>query len=170
MEISNIVATVTLSNPFNLEYLLQKIENTQKHPKVHWLKYRIPRNNSYVAFYKSGKFLITAKSLEQLYENARIILEILENIGISIDGWILNIHNFVILDMVELITPLENLVSNLDLRKASYEPEQFPALIYKDWGVNFLLFSTGKIIVTGAKTIDQALEAIQSFQNLINNI
>ena len=170
MKISNIVATVTLNHPFNLEFLSQNIQNVQIHPKVHWLKYRIPQNNSYIAFYKSGKFLVTARSLKQLNENARTILEMLEKIGIKTEGWFIDVHNIVAIDKIDLKTTIENLVSNMDLQKASFEPEQFPALIYKDWGVSILLFSTGKIIITGGKNIDQVNAAVESFQKLIDNL
>ena len=69
---------------------------------------------------------------------------------------------------IDLKSSIENLMPMLDARKASYEPEQFPALNYKDWGVSFLLFSTGKCILTGAKTENQARDAIKKFQELLN--
>ena len=74
MKISNIVATVTLSKPLDLIYLHENLKGTQRDPKIHWLKYRIPSNNSYIAFYQSGKFLVTAKSMELVDENVKYIL------------------------------------------------------------------------------------------------
>ena len=143
MKISNIVATVTLSKPLDLIHLHENIPGTQRDPKVHWLKYRIPPTNSYIAFYKSGKFLVTAKSMEQVNENVRYVLSLLKKIGIPIKNWKLNIHNMVIVDKIDLPCPIERLISNMDAKKSSFEPEQFPALIYKDWGISFLLFSSG---------------------------
>ena len=62
MKISNIVATVELIKPFDISFLNKNIKGTVRDPKVHWLKYRIPYNNSYIAFYKSGKFVVNANS------------------------------------------------------------------------------------------------------------
>jgi transcription initiation factor TFIID TATA-box-binding protein len=167
MKISNIVATVALKERLDIAYLHKKIKGTIRDPKVHWLKYRIPKDNSYVAFYQSGKFLITAKSMEQVDQNVNTILTILDNIGISIIDWKLVIHNLVIVDSLVLGCTIEKLVTIMDSKKASFEPEQFPALIYKDWGVTFLLFSSGKVVITGANSIDQAKKASIKFKQLI---
>jgi transcription initiation factor TFIID TATA-box-binding protein len=139
MKISNIVATVKLAAPFDISYLHQHIPGTLKDPNVHWLKYRVPENNSYVAFYQSGKFLVTAKSFGQIDENVKHVLSTLEKIGISTKGWKLEIHNLVIGDKVDLPCTIKRLVANMDPKKSSFEPEQLPALIYKDWGVSFVV-------------------------------
>jgi transcription initiation factor TFIID TATA-box-binding protein len=168
MKIVNIVATVKLTAPFDLHHIQNSIEGTKRNPKVHWLQLRIPPDNTYIAFYKSGKFLVTAKSMEKLQKNIDIVLNLLNNSGIDIRNAKTEIHNLVINHSIELISTIENLMPALDPKKASYEPEQFPALIFKDWRVNFLLFSTGNCIVTGAKSEKQAVDAIQKFQDLLN--
>ena len=169
MKISNIVATVKLATPLDIDYLNQKIPGTIKDPKVHWLKYRLPKNNSYIAFYKSGKFLVTAKTIEQVDKNVKNVLSILKKIGISTNGWKLEIHNMVIGDTVDLPCTMEKLIANMDTKKASFEPEQFPALIFKDWGVSFLIFSTGKVILTGAKSLEQAENLMVKFRQLLKD-
>jgi transcription initiation factor TFIID TATA-box-binding protein len=170
MKISNIVATVKLAAPLDIDYLNQKIPGTKKDPKVHWLKYRLPKNKSYVAFYKSGKFLVTAKTFEQIDKNVNYVLLKLEKIGISTNDWKLEIHNLVIVDIVDLPCTIEKLFMNLDAKKTSYEPEQFPAMIYKDWNVCFLLFSTGKVILTGTKSLDQASDVIERLRQLLKEL
>jgi len=170
MKISNIVATVKLEAPLDIGYLNQNIPGTVKDPKVHWLKYRIPKNNSYVAFYQSGKFLITAKSFEQVNENVKHVLSQLKKLDISTEGWKLEIHNLVIGDAVDLSCTVEKLVANMDAKKSSFEPEQFPALIYKDWGVSFLLFSTGKVVMTGSKSMEQAGDVMGKFRQLLKEL
>jgi transcription initiation factor TFIID TATA-box-binding protein len=168
MKIVNIVATVRLSAPLDLQYLLSSIEGTIRNPKVHWLQFRLPPDNTYIAFYQSGKFLVTAKSMSILKVNVESVLSLLKTAKIDIKGAKTEIHNLVITDEINLKSSIENLMSTLDPRKASYEPEQFPALIYKDWEVSFLLFSTGKCILTGVKTEKQARETIIKFQDLLN--
>lgn len=92
------------------------------------------------------------------------------NIGIEVEDRDITIHNVVVMELVKLGTTLENLIANLNPKKGSYEPEQFPALVYKDWGVSYLLFSSGKVIVNGAKTVEKAEEGIENFKGLITSI
>jgi transcription initiation factor TFIID TATA-box-binding protein len=168
MNIVNIVATVKLSAPFDLHYIQNSIEGTKRNPKVHWLQLRLPQDNTYIAFYKSGKFLVTAKSMEKLQKNIHIVLKLLKKAGIDVRNAKTDIHNLVINQHFEFRSSIENLIPALDPKKASYEPEQFPALNFKNWGVTFLLFSTGSCIITGAKSEEQVLDAIQNFQDLLN--
>ena len=149
MKIANIVSTVTLSSPLDLTLLHQRLPQTEIPGKSPWLKLRLPPDNTYIAFYKSGKFLITTKDPEKLPLIAKQVLNLLIGIGLDVKIVEIKIHNVVVQDTISLNTSLEALIVNLDPRKAEFEPEQFPALVYKDWGVSFLLFSTGKVIVTG---------------------
>ena len=169
MKIVNIVATVSLPNPIDLKTLHNNLKGSNFRPKVHWLQYRLPPDNTYVAFYGSGKFLMTVKSMDKLQPYSQKVLKILKDCGINVSESKMVIHNLVISHTIELTASLEKLIFSLDSKKFSYEPEQFPALNYKDWGVSFLLFSSGKVIITGAKNEKQAQDAMIQFQELINN-
>jgi len=168
MNIVNIVATVTLPQSLDLQKLRYSLPGIDFSPKVHWLKMRIQPEGAYVAFYRSGKFLVTGKSFEQINSTADKVITLLKNIDVNTDPWQLKIHNMVFTDRIEMNTNLENLMYSLDPRKASYEVEQFPALIYKDWGASFLLFSSGKTIILGVNNENDAREALDKFRNLIN--
>jgi transcription initiation factor TFIID TATA-box-binding protein len=65
------------------------------------------------------------------------------------------IVNIVISTSVEHKIPLERLIT--DLPNTEYNPEQFPGLIMKikDPSASFLVFSSGKIVCTGTKTLDE---------------
>ncbi|MEM0106762.1 MAG: hypothetical protein QXD11_02380 [Candidatus Micrarchaeaceae archaeon] len=54
-------------------------------------------------------------------------------------------------------------------RDIDYEPEQFPGAIYKiyDPKAALLLFNTGKIICTGAKTIEDVRRAVDHAVQLV---
>ena len=45
-------------------------------------------------------------------------------------------------------------------RSLLYEPEIFPALNFKIKGVNFCCFHTGKVVITGIKTMTQMDDAV----------
>ena len=62
---------------------------------------------------------------------------------------------------------LNNLTFHLPFDKVEYEPEQFPGLIYRlDYPkVVCLIFSSGKMVITGARTKSDFLEAVQFIQD-----
>lgn len=169
MKIVNVVAIATLDKPLDLPLIHSKISESSFPKNAHWLRMRL-EDNTYIAFYKSGKFLITQKNPDNLEKIADRVMRTLKEIGLEVGVRDITIHNIVVMDTVKLDTTLENLIANLDPKKGSYEPEQFPALVYKDWGVSFLLFSSGKVIVAGAKSVEKAEEGIRNFKGLVTSI
>jgi transcription initiation factor TFIID TATA-box-binding protein len=59
--------------------------------------------------------------------------------------------------------------STYSLEKAVYEPEQFPGLIYRmeDPKVVVLLFTSGNIVVTGAKKEEEVHHAVTILQKTL---
>lgn len=167
MKIANIVAIVTLSSKLDLPYIHSRLPQTEFPGKSPWLKMRLPPDNTYVAFYKSGKFLITTKKAESIAHIADRIVAILNDIDIREEIVDITIHNIVVVDSIPLNTTLETLIATLDPKKSEYEPEQFPALVYKDWGVSFLLFSSGKVVVTGLKDFRDAEGMITNLKKVV---
>ena len=84
MKIVNIVATVEMEKPFDLEEILSKLPNVER--AHHWVKAKIPPYNKYTAFYGSGKFLVTGvKSHDELNQVANNVVNFLkEKIEFSI--------------------------------------------------------------------------------------
>ena len=64
---------------------------------------------------------------------------------------------------------LERISCNLDVHHTSYEPEQFPAIIYRDTAAVFTIFSTGKIIITKLKSIEEAETAFNKLKQQLKN-
>ena len=84
MKIANIVSTVTLSSPLDLTLLHNRLPRTEIPGKSPWLKLRLPPDNTYIAFYKSGKFLITIKDPEKIPLIAKQVLDLLIAIGLDV--------------------------------------------------------------------------------------
>ncbi len=74
---------------------------------------------------------------------------------------------------------IENVVASTDIKKtisldrlltvldsSEYEPEQFPGLVYRieDPKVAFLLFSSGRVVCAGAKSLDQIKKAVKKLK------
>ena len=167
MNIVNIVATVEMIKPFDLEELLNKLPDCER---AHfWVKARIPPYEKYTAFYGSGKFLITGtKSEQELNDVANNTVLYLKEHGINNDIKQININNRVFTDQLGFEVDLEKLIVELAEYDASYEPEQFPGMQFKDnYGITYLLFCSGKITITGVKSLDNLEEHVQEFKDLI---
>jgi len=71
------------------------------------------------------------------------------------------IENVVAFAVLNRKVSLTRLVEKMD--NTEYEPEQFPGLVHRinEPRASALIFSSGKIVCTGAKTIDKAKEAMR---------
>lgn len=172
LQIVNTVAIVKLSSPFELEKLAAALKGSEFSASGgRWLKMRLSPENYYIAFYKSGKFLVTGvKSLEEIERIANRVIIMLKDAGMNLDKEKITVHNIVMMGTIKMRASLEKIIFALDGSKASYEPEQFPGLMYKDFGVSFLLFPSGKLIVTGIKEQRAGEEAADKFKQIIEEV
>lgn len=169
MKIVNIVATVILTEPLDI-YEIHKHLPGSKFPKAGspWLQYRLQPENYYTTFYKSGKFLVTGvTSPEDIRPIADRIISILKKNAIKVKISEIRIHNFVVVDTIGHKVQFDKIVASLPDVNIEYEPEQFPGMIIKDGGHSFLLFSSGKLILTGVKDMESILPALQKFKKKI---
>jgi len=169
LKIVNIIAVAKMRDNFDLNTLNEKIENTEINSSGNWLKMRLKPENHYIAFYRSGKFLTTGlKRFEDVEEVTGRVLAKLKDAGILNPLEKLEIVNIVLTDHVEFKGSLEDVLFSLDSTEASYEPEQFPGLFYKDGnGLSYTLFQSGKMIITGVKDIEMVEKNVNKFKELI---
>jgi len=170
MEIVSLVATITLDGPLDLEVLQKKIEGSElTKNNGGWLKYRLKPEMRYIAFYRNGKFLITGKDLHNSISDViERVLELIIEAGVLRKVKEIEINNIVGKGKIDYPPTLESFMLN-NPEKSEYEPEQFPALIFRDWNLTFLFFSTGSTIVTGAKNIDQLESGFKKFKKLVRS-
>lgn len=170
MKVVNIVAIAKVKEKFDLSLLFNKIPETEfPSSGAPWLKMRIQPENHYTAFYRSGKFLITGvRDFGAIGALVKRVLDILEQAGLVFHLESVRIHNIVVVEQIELNTSLENIIVASDDPRFSYEPEQFPALVYKDdTGTSYLLFSSGSVIVTGFTDLAAVKKNIDQFKTLV---
>lgn len=168
MKIVSMVASVTMERPFDLDELLIKLPESE--PCLNWVRMRFSSNKNHVALYKSGKVLISGtKSDSELNSIANDLIKYLDENGIFNSITNIKVNNYVIVDQFDFKIELEKLILELLEYDVSYEPEQFPALKFKDrHGITYLLFSSGKITITGVKSLNNIEMYIQEFKDLIN--
>ena len=82
----------------------------------------------------------------------------------------IKIENIVASAAFDTRIPLEKMVETLE--GAEYEPEQFPGLVYhiKDPKTAILVFSTGKIVCTGARSISGVRKAVEKVSKVIRSL
>jgi transcription initiation factor TFIID TATA-box-binding protein len=170
VKVVNIVAVASIREKFDLQLLAERIPGTHlTHSKARWVQMRLAPENYYIAFYKSGKFLITGViDFEVIDKIAERVVRTLKEAEIEATLKSITIHNIVVTDTVVLSATLEQLAESLRDSQVSYEPEQFPALFYKDSaGMSYTLFSSGKIVVTGVTDLTSAKRNIEEFRALV---
>lgn len=169
--IKNIVAKLDLAEEFDLSYLSSKIPNSSYEPEQYPSLVFRPSGLSTVLVTRTGKLLFTGgDSLENLRDTYQRISNELENIGVDDVGRVEEIEIVNIVSTFELdsTVDLNYLAITLGLENTEYEPEQFPGLVYRiENGPVVLIFSSGKIVVTGAESTSGILDAVNTIRELI---
>jgi transcription initiation factor TFIID TATA-box-binding protein len=172
INIVNVVASVTLDQKMNLLDIMKVFRNVEYRPKQFpGLVFRIKRPKTATLIFSTGKMVCTGAKSEKLARRAvhKVVRE-LKNNGIVI----LNKPKIVIQNMVASA----NLHSKIDLEIAAdvldnvmYEPEQFPGLIYRmqDPKTVLLLFASGKIVCTGAKSEEMVHESVGKVYEVLDD-
>jgi transcription initiation factor TFIID TATA-box-binding protein len=164
VKIENVVASVALGQPINLSKTAELISTVEYEPEQFpGLVYRLAKPKTATLIFSSGKMVCTgAKSEEDVRKTVKQIVFALQNKGVIKDGKPeYQIQNVVASANLYAEVNLENLAILLD--NVLYEPEQFPGLIYRmdDPKVVLLIFSSGKMVCTGAKKEDDVRTAVE---------
>lgn len=173
LSIASIVATGKIDREFELEALEQDIEaytcdySPEDHPGL-YLKYH--EDGPTITIFTSGSFNIRgACSKEELYENKVFVENSISDLGIDESVSRFHITNMVFTSDLEEDINLSEIAIKLGLENVEYEPEQFPGLVYRlDQGV-ILIFSSGKLVLTGFTDIEDAKRALDKLTADLNN-
>ena len=134
---------------------------TYEPAKNHWLQTRFAPDDTYVSFYRSGKCSIVGVSspdhFDEMVERVNKLMRELLEFDYEPTA---EIKNIVATAEVDSLPSLETLAIGLGLEQTEYEPEQFPALIYRGKGSVILIFASGKLVCTGLTHLEQIASAI----------
>jgi len=163
--IENIVATVILDQNLDLNLIEARIPDVDYNPDTFpGLVYRLKTPKVTALIFKSGKMVVTgAKSISELVLAVKKIIKSLRDSGIEIVGKPrLQIQNIVASANLHVYIDLDK--AAFVLERSMYEPEQFPGLIYRmnDPKVVLLIFSSGKMVITGAKKEEDVKRAVEN--------
>jgi transcription initiation factor TFIID TATA-box-binding protein len=170
INIENVVATGALRQNIDLNSIVRVFPGVEYRPEQFpGLVYRLKKPKSTTLIFSSGKMVCTGTKSERQARKA--VMKVANE---------LNRNGIVILSKPEI--QIQNIVASaglgghIDLEKATYslkhtmyEPEQFPGLIYRmdDPKTVILIFTSGKLVCTGAKKETEVHRAISKLQETL---
>ena len=177
-EIANVVGMVTYQQELDLSALAETFEEqpeinsvTYEPAENHWLQTRFAPDDTYVPFYRSGKCSIVGATSPEHFEETvgRVNTLMRELLEFDYEPTA-EIKNIVATAELDSLPPLETIAIGLGLEQTEYEPEQFPALIYRGGDSVLLVFSSGEIVCTGLTDLDQISSAIDDITEQIETL
>ncbi|KAH6634965.1 TBP-domain-containing protein [Chaetomium sp. MPI-SDFR-AT-0129] len=161
--LTNVVATANLTCRINLDTVAQHARNVEfNRRKFHAVIMRIREPHSTTLIFASGKVVITgAKSRDLARLAGRRHARAIQKCGFpNVRFTEFKVQNYVASADCRFLVRLERL-AYLYRQSASYEPELFPGLVYTMVRprLKCLVFSTGKVVLTGAKEEEHVFEA-----------
>ena len=165
VKIENVVASTSLDQKFDLGLITVALDEVEYEPEQFpGLVYHLDEPAAAALIFGSGKIVCTgAKSIEEAKTAIERIVEKIKDAGIDITKKPeVVVQNVVATANLHAELNLDAIAIGLD--NTEYEPEQFPGLVYrmKDPKVVLLLFGSGKIVCTGAKSVEDAENAAKN--------
>lgn len=173
VEIENVVASTSLGQKFDLGLITVAIDRVEYEPEQFpGLVYHLDEPKAAALIFGSGKIVCTgAKSIEEAKIAIEKIVEKIKEAGINITKKPeVIVQNVVATANLNAELNLDAIAIGLD--NTEYEPEQFPGLVYRmqDPKVVLLLFGSGKIVCTGAKSVKDAERAADNVYKKLNEL
>jgi transcription initiation factor TFIID TATA-box-binding protein len=164
-KIENVVATVVveITEKIDLNVIARKHADVEYNPeRFPGLVMRIEKPKATILIFSTGKMVVTG--LRKASEAPRVVEKVVKNIkkaGIKVSNPEITIQNIVASG--DLHTNIDLNMAAIVMEYAMYEPEVFPGLIYRmqEPKTVFLIFSTGRIVCTGAKRKEIVKEAVR---------
>ena len=170
ISIENVVASATIDQRLDLKDI------TKKFPDVEWnpeqfpgAVFRLKTPKTATLLFRTGKMVCTgAKSEEMARKAVKTVVQQLRKGKIMIKK--------------EATVTIQNIVASINLGgrvhleeaarslpRSMYEPEQFPGLIHRmlDPKTVILIFSSGKLVCTGARTEKDVYRSVNNLHSLL---
>jgi transcription initiation factor TFIID TATA-box-binding protein len=174
-KIENMVASGSIADTIDLEVISTTIENCELNKKrFPGAVLRIANPKITVLIFSSGKVVMTGvKSQDDFVRGQDILIQKMKEGGVICHGTpTVAVTNMVCSYNMGNKINLNKVVLSLSFESIEYEPEQFPGLVYriKDPKVVALLFSSGKIILTGGKTMEDVEKGLAYLEQKLSSI
>ena len=173
-KIENVVATVVveITEKIDLNQIARKLPEVEYNPeRFPGLVMRIEKPRATILIFSTGKMVVTG--MRKAEEAPRVVEKVLKNIrkaDIKVANPEITIQNIVASG--DLHTNIDLNMAAIVMEFAMYEPEVFPGLIYRmqDPKTVFLIFSTGRIVCTGAKNKEIVRDAVLKLNQQVREL
>ncbi|GAB3684394.1 hypothetical protein GCM10028857_13320 [Salinarchaeum chitinilyticum] len=168
IQTENIVASSSIGQEVDLESLADSLEEGEYDPsQFPGLVYRTTDPRAAFLLFRSGKLVCTGvKSINGVHQALWVFFEELRDCGIDVPSDPdLAFQNLVASADLNVAVDLNTAAVGLGLENVEIDTSQFPGLVYQlsDPFVVILLFSSGKVVVTGARRSGDIQAAIRRF-------
>jgi transcription initiation factor TFIID TATA-box-binding protein len=175
LKIENIVAVGVIADSLDLVELSNKVKNCQLDKKrFPGAVYRIEDPKITALIFSTGKIVLTGiRNNKALKDGLAIVMKSLKKAGIdTLKEPKVAITNMVCSYDFGKYININNVVITLNVENIEYEPEQFPGLVYriKDPKIVVLIFSSGKIILTGGKNLKDVKKGLDVLEQKLKSI
>jgi transcription initiation factor TFIID TATA-box-binding protein len=175
LKIENIVASGVIAESIDLVEFSEKTGNCELNKKrFPGAVYRIADPKIACLIFSSGKIVITGvRDDKALADGLAIVIKSLQDAGIKpLKEPRIAITNMVCSYNLDRYINLNRMTVALNVENVEYEPEQFPGLVYriKDPKIVVLIFSSGKIILTGGRNLEDVRKGLDVLENKLESI
>ncbi len=163
-KIENVVGTVVveITEKIDLNIIARKHEDVEYNPeRFPGLVMRITEPKATFLIFSTGKMVVTElRRADEAGPGVKKVVKKIKKAGIEVSNPKITIQNLVASG--DLHTNIDLNMAAIIMDSAMYEPEVFPDLIYRmaEPKTVFLIFSTGRIVCTGAKNKEVVREAV----------
>ena len=170
--IQNVVSTAYIGSKIDLASLSRRLFNVEYNPsKFIAAIIRIRKPATTCLLFSSGRLVVVgAKSVEESYKASRIFArKIQKHAPIKTTFKNFSIHNIVGSFSMNHKIDIKSFYYS-KAKNCLYVPESFPGLKYKlyaDENIIALVFGSGRIVITGAKTVEKVQEATETMNRLL---
>ena len=175
VKIENIVAYAQIADGFEIDDLAEMIPDFEYKPEeFKGLTLKLDYPKAAILIHSNGKVFCTgAKSIEDVESSIDRAIDKMKAVKISVKSKPkIEIQNIIASTNIEKELHLSSISKGLIMEHVDYKPEEFPGLLYKiDYlGAIVIVFSSGRIVCTGTKTIDDASKAIELVKEKLSSI
>jgi len=170
VSIVNVVASADVFQKMDLNEITRIFPDVEYHPdQFPGLVFRLKIPKTATLIFTSGKMVCTGSKSEDMAKKAvKTVVQKLRKEGIKIKK--------------DAVVTVQNIVSSINLGgkvhlekaartlpRSMYEPEQFPGLIHRmlDPKTVILIFASGKLVCTGAKTEKDVYRSVHNLHALL---
>ncbi|HIE33626.1 MAG TPA: TATA-box-binding protein [Candidatus Altiarchaeales archaeon] len=173
VNIENMVSAITLDTKIDLKKFASTVKGLEYNPdRFPGVVFRIKEPKLAMLIFSSGKVICTgAKSRREIDIAVENLIKKLGEGGIIVKSKPrVEVQNIVASAKMDVNVNLDLLA--MEAENVEYEPEQFPGLVFNldEPKTVMLVFRSGKIIITGAKTPEAAHIAAEKTKKAIEEI